>query len=58
MVCPVGSELERWLMRLSCSQTDWVKLERKGRYAGEIYLELTWYSSVSCSCFYTATHIS
>ncbi|ORY63684.1 C2 domain-containing protein [Leucosporidium creatinivorum] len=24
---------------------DWVKLERKGRYAGEIYLELTWYSS-------------
>ncbi|KDE06197.1 hypothetical protein, variant [Microbotryum lychnidis-dioicae p1A1 Lamole] len=22
---------------------DWVKLERKGRYAGEVYLELTWY---------------
>lgn len=26
---------------------DWVKLERKDRYAGEIYLELTWYSNVS-----------
>ncbi|KAL7343762.1 C2 domain-containing protein [Rhodotorula toruloides] len=25
---------------------DWVKLERKGRYAGEVYLELTWYSNV------------
>ncbi|GAA5832403.1 hypothetical protein JCM11251_006442 [Rhodosporidiobolus azoricus] len=24
---------------------DWVKLERKGRYAGEVYLELTWYSN-------------
>ncbi|GAA6032155.1 hypothetical protein JCM8097_007100 [Rhodosporidiobolus ruineniae] len=24
---------------------DWVKLERKGRYSGEIYLELTWYSN-------------
>ncbi|GAA5888100.1 hypothetical protein JCM16303_001504 [Sporobolomyces ruberrimus] len=24
---------------------DWVKLERKDRYAGEIYLELTWYSN-------------
>ncbi|GAA5958948.1 hypothetical protein JCM3765_000781 [Sporobolomyces pararoseus] len=24
---------------------DWVQLERKGRYAGEVYLELTWYSN-------------
>ncbi|GAA5904186.1 hypothetical protein JCM6882_003971 [Rhodosporidiobolus microsporus] len=24
---------------------DWVKLERKSRYAGEVYLELTWYSN-------------
>ncbi|GAA6016813.1 hypothetical protein JCM11491_001815 [Sporobolomyces phaffii] len=24
---------------------DWVKLERKDRYAGEVYLELTWYSN-------------
>ncbi|BGP17786.1 hypothetical protein JCM10213_001712 [Rhodosporidiobolus nylandii] len=24
---------------------DWVKLDRKHRYAGEIYLELTWYSN-------------
>ncbi|GAA6049096.1 hypothetical protein JCM3770_003884 [Rhodotorula araucariae] len=24
---------------------DWVPLERKGRYAGEVYLELTWYSN-------------
>ncbi|GEM08684.1 calcineurin temperature suppressor Cts1 [Rhodotorula toruloides] len=24
---------------------DWIKLERKGRYAGEVYLELTWYSN-------------
>ncbi|KWU41420.1 hypothetical protein RHOSPDRAFT_12033, partial [Rhodotorula sp. JG-1b] len=23
---------------------NWVQLERKGRYAGEVYLELTWYS--------------
>ncbi|TNY20944.1 C2 domain-containing protein, partial [Rhodotorula diobovata] len=23
---------------------DWVPLARKGRYAGEVYLELTWYS--------------
>lgn len=28
---------------------DWVKLERKGRYAGEVYLELTWYSNVRTS---------
>lgn len=26
---------------------DWVQLERKKRYAGEVYLELTWYSNVS-----------
>lgn len=25
---------------------DWVQLERKSRYAGEVYLELTWYSNV------------
>ncbi|KAG0655987.1 hypothetical protein C6P46_000501 [Rhodotorula mucilaginosa] len=24
---------------------NWVQLERKGRYAGEVYLELTWYSN-------------
>ncbi|KPV74215.1 uncharacterized protein RHOBADRAFT_27679, partial [Rhodotorula graminis WP1] len=25
---------------------DWVQLSRKARYAGEVYLELTWYSNV------------
>jgi hypothetical protein len=30
---------------------EWVKLERKARYAGEIYLELTWYSNVRHSSF-------
>ncbi|BGP56612.1 hypothetical protein JCM8202v2_004240 [Rhodotorula sphaerocarpa] len=26
---------------------DWVQLERKSRYAGEVYLELTWYSNIA-----------
>lgn len=33
-------------LTLCIVRADWVQLSRKGRYAGEVYLELTWYSNV------------
>lgn len=32
------------------SLADWVPLSQRGKEAGDVYLELTFYSAVSCTC--------